>query len=422
MIILGVHIPMKRIFYLTLILLSIWVPFTSGYAASRQPQVQQQTYLLIQIDTVTVAPGDNVTVNIMADIPTGTKLAGIKLDIPYDPTVVQAISCNPGAGFAGICNPTFTSNTAQLNLIASTPLTGFVTLGEVGFHALGVSGQINDLIPISVIALDDKSSSIINISTIKGMVSISSTSPYFISGKVLDSMGKPVSDITIADNAGHRTITDNHGIYTIPRLPGGTYTLKPSAGVSGISFNPAEQTVSVLPSVRDVNFTMDTTFTIGGIVTNDQGKPIAGVTMLDNTGNKAVTDASGNYLFQGVSRGMHTIAAWKAGYDFTPGTRIVSVPPNATGQVFVGVQQGANEVSISGKVVDSLKSPLAGVVLTLSTGQVTTTDTNGNYTMRGVAPGVYTLYAAKNSFIFIPVSRTVSLPRDSSGQDFTGQK
>ena len=119
---------------------------------------------------------------------------------------------------------------------------------------------------------------------------------------------------------------------------------------------------------------------------------------------------------------MHTIAAWKASYDFTPGTRIVSVPPNVTGQVFVGVQQATNEVSISGKVVDSLKSPLAGVVLTLSTGQVTTTDTNGNYTMRGVAPGVYTLYAAKNGYIFIPVSRTVSLPRDSSGQDFTGQK
>ncbi|PKO20485.1 MAG: hypothetical protein CVU38_19825, partial [Chloroflexi bacterium HGW-Chloroflexi-1] len=48
------------------------------------------------------------------------------------------------------------------------------------------------------------------------------------------------------------------------------------------------------------------------------------------------------------------------------------------------------------------------------------TDGEGNYTLGGLAAGTYTITPSKSGWTFSPVSRTVSVPPDATGKDFTG--
>lgn len=72
---------------------------------------------------------------------------------------------------------------------------------------------------------------------------------------------------------------------------------------------------------------------------------------------------------------------------------------------------------ISGKVLKIDGSPLAGVVISTGDGLSATTDSGGNY-LTGRDPGTYTLTPSFPSYSFTPLSRTVSLPPDKTGQDF----
>jgi len=75
--------------------------------------------------------------------------------------------------------------------------------------------------------------------------------------------------------------------------------------------------------------------------------------------------------------------------------------------------------SISGKVVDSGGIPVAGVTISNSAGKTAITDSNGNYTLRDVASGNYTLIPSKDDYTFSPVSRSVTVPPDTTEQNFT---
>ena len=46
------------------------------------------------------------------------------------------------------------------------------------------------------------------------------------------------------------------------------------------------------------------------------------------------------------------------------------------------------------------------------------TDSNGNYTLAGLATGTYTLTPSKSDYTFSPPTRTVSVPESKTGQDF----
>ena len=74
--------------------------------------------------------------------------------------------------------------------------------------------------------------------------------------------------------------------------------------------------------------------------------------------------------------------------------------------------------TITGKVTDSLASPIPGV--TVSDGTVNAlTDTNGNYTLSGVPQGNHTMTAVKSGYTFTPTfTQPVSVPPNASGKDF----
>ena len=77
-------------------------------------------------------------------------------------------------------------------------------------------------------------------------------------------------------------------------------------------------------------------YSISGRVTDGSGNPISGVTISDDPGHTATTDSNGNYIHSGLVAGTYTITPSKSGYIFSPASRAVSVPPDATGQDFTG--------------------------------------------------------------------------------------
>ena len=246
---------------------------------------------------------------------------------------------------------------------------------------------------------------------------------FNIYGHVADGSGNPMAGVTISDGAGHTALTDGSGNYYFHNLDASTYTLTPS--LSGYTFSPASRSASGGPpfNVTGQDFTgtaIPQTYSISGRIADGNNVSMSGVAVSDGAGHTATTDANGNFSFSGLGAGNYTLTPSKGGYTFNPVSRAVSVPPDATGQNFTAVPIPIYS-TISGKVVnaDNNNNPLAGVTVSLSNGATTTTDTNGNYTFGGVAAGSYTLTPSKSGMSFAPSTRSVTVPPNAVGQDFT---
>jgi len=75
---------------------------------------------------------------------------------------------------------------------------------------------------------------------------------------------------------------------------------------------------------------------------------------------------------------------------------------------------------VAGQVRDSTNNPLPGVFISASPGSSITTGASGYYTITNLIPGTYTLTPTLSGYAFSPPTRTVSVPPDATGQDFTG--
>jgi len=74
--------------------------------------------------------------------------------------------------------------------------------------------------------------------------------------------------------------------------------------------------------------------------------------------------------------------------------------------------------TISGRVIDSNATPVSGVTVSAVSGLSTTTGADGYYTISDLSPGIYTLTPTLPGFAFWPPTRTVTLPPDTTNQDF----
>jgi PKD repeat protein len=78
--------------------------------------------------------------------------------------------------------------------------------------------------------------------------------------------------------------------------------------------------------------------------------------------------------------------------------------------------------TISGRVTDVNNNAVSGATVSATgpTNNFTTTDNNGSYTLSNLTADTYTITSAKNGYTFSPSSRSVSVPPDKTGVDFTG--
>ncbi|MGI5817193.1 MAG: carboxypeptidase regulatory-like domain-containing protein [Armatimonadota bacterium] len=246
------------------------------------------------------------------------------------------------------------------------------------------------------------------------------TEPLFeIRGTVTDAAGSPMAGVDITVN-GRTVGTDGNGAYRVRNLSAGTYTVTPA--LAEHDFEPASREVTIGPDASDINFTGELrTYSIAGRITRD-GAGVAGVTVSDGT-RTAVTDAEGRYTIAEVPSGSYTVTPsrdadgdGRQDFTYTPASRSVTVDGAAVG----GVNFTATLVtySISGTITDSRGRAVSGVVVSAGAASAITNEA-GQYTISGVSPSTVAVTPAKAGMAFDPEMIEVTVPPDSTGNNFT---
>lgn len=122
----------------------------------------------------------------------------------------------------------------------------------------------------------------------------------------------PGATVTIVGPGGTSSVlTDAEGGYTFEMLPPGAYEVTIEVPSGYLADGPTTQEVTVDEiDVPDVDFTLQRPGAIGGVITDQDGNAVAGVTItLDGPGGTvtATSDAAGVYLFDGVPSGEYTV-------------------------------------------------------------------------------------------------------------------
>ncbi len=161
------------------------------------------------------------------------------------------------------------------------------------------------------------------------------------------------------------------------------------------------------------------TFAISGHV-RDGANGVAGVTVAAG-GKTTATGGDGAYAFSGLSAGDYTVTATKVGYVISPGSRQVTLGPDAA-----DVDFAATPLFTLNGTVRLAAAGLGGVEVTALTGppafsQKATTGADGRYTITGLPRASYSVTAAKSGYTFAAsgFSNPVDLAANRSGIDFT---
>ena len=233
------------------------------------------------------------------------------------------------------------------------------------------------------------------------------SSPGTISGTVTsEESSSPILGALIQVSSGdtviYSAVTDSSGDYTITGVSPGSYTITSTAATHDTGI----EGVVVLPStVTTVDFSLDSSpGTISGTVTRAAtGSPISGALVEVNLGSivisSAVTDSAGNYSITGVPPGSYIVNAYATNYQTATSGAIVLA--NETTTVNFSLQSKPG--TISGNVISTASGlPISGALVQLSNDDAvidsTVTDSSGNYSITGVAPGSYSVTATATTY------------------------
>ncbi len=181
------------------------------------------------------------------------------------------------------------------------------------------------------------------------------------------------------------------------------------------------------------------TYSISGRLTDDEGQPVSGGvtfkvtdtavllalsrTRANSTANQhALTiDENGYYVLDNFASGMYIIKPVADNAEFVPLQRVVTVLDNdVTGQDFFR----RTNYTITGQVTDATKQPIVDVAIDASSNSRCLggmTDSNGLYTITHVFKGeIYTLTPIHMDYTFLPLTRSVTVNGNVTGQNFTG--
>jgi hypothetical protein len=220
-----------------------------------------------------------------------------------------------------------------------------------------------------------------------------------LSGTISGAGGKGAT-VSVTGTATATTTANASGVYSIPGLVAGTYTVTPS--LPGYVYTPASQKVTITTANVTANFSSAVqTFTISGTVSG-AGANGATVRLTGAATASTTTNSSGAYSFTGVANGSYTVTVTKTGYVYTPASQAVTVKGSSVTTNFTSVVQ---TYSITGTITGAGAS---GATVKLS-GTATTTvtaNTSGVYTFTGLGNGFYTVTPSKSGHKYSPTSQT----------------
>lgn len=239
-----------------------------------------------------------------------------------------------------------------------------------------------------------------------------------VSGTVTDNNGTPVSGATATITTTNTKeavypnsdTTDVYGDFLITNIPVGSALLT----ISRSGYQTINVTVTVT-SGQDYPVPTNET-----VITPSTGVGSVAGTVSDATSAVAIegavvtigtfsdtSDATGAYLLSGITAGTQTVTATKTGYENYTST--VTVVADTTVPKNIAMTSSAPEPGkghVTGKVIDENGNALSGVTVTSGT-TTTTTDSNGEYTLMNLNPGVVTISFAKTSYDSTTLSVTV---------------
>lgn len=232
-----------------------------------------------------------------------------------------------------------------------------------------------------------------------------------LSGVVTDTNGTAIRGavVTLSNgtSAGMSDTTDSRGRYSITRIIPDTYTVT----VSASGFNSTTGTAALDQGGASVlNFSLTgigaSTAGITGLVVDGNGQPIIGarVTITGGpvTGRTSTTDGNGQYQLLNLPAGTYTLRVNATGFQSQ--TQTVFTQVNTTSQLDFTLTEQVNQLfgSIAGRVTRSDGTALPGVTVRVtagpSTGQVITTDDQGNFSILDLPIGTYALTFSRSGF------------------------
>ena len=182
------------------------------------------------------------------------------------------------------------------------------------------------------------------------------------------------------------------------------------------SSNPNGKGVPVSSRVDFSNFLTTPTFTktytaLGRVVSNDPiPVGIPGVTIHLENGATVQTNASGYFSINNLTPGNYSATIFLSGYEFTPASVAVSIPPDTTIPTIIGKTSTQPTYSILGQVVELQHLPVEGVVISLDQyGISVTTASDGRFTITGLPSGTYVLTPTLDIYTFTPTTITVTV-------------
>ena len=230
---------------------------------------------------------------------------------------------------------------------------------------------------------------------------------YSISGTVSGAVAQGVT-ITLSGAAGTTTTTDSSGNYTITGLTNGTYTVTPS--LSGYTFSPASTSVTISNGNQTgKNFlataVIGSTYSISGSVSIQGGGALPGgatITLSGAANGTTTTDATGAYTFNNLAAGTYTVTPSFTGWTFSPASSSQTITNANITNVNFTATSVVTSYSISGTVnYSGSKTGTIHVNLMYAGGGVfgigTSIASPGSFTIRGVQPGSYQIYAWRDT-------------------------
>jgi hypothetical protein len=159
-------------------------------------------------------------------------------------------------------------------------------------------------------------------------------------------------------------------------------------------------------------------FSISGTLTDEQGAPLPGVSVMVSPGFQSVyTDLEGEYLLVVPSAGMYTVEPQDPSSVYSaidPPNDIVDVNGNET-----GIDFQLTRIDITGRIADANGAGIPGVQVMSSMGPTTYTDGDGRYIFPGADPGMHTLTPMLTGYAFDPPTLNANVSViDVLDQDF----